>query len=96
MGLIHKNVNFEDSWTPLRPHGKSWVMPLIALRENGKKKNVTKKQYTEFLKNYIFDAIKGISIGNAFCEKFGIQDLLLSMDVSDELAREHIKSFYIK
>jgi hypothetical protein len=80
----------------IRPGGKSWVLPLLNFAQPAKKNTVTRQQYQEFLKEHIFDAIKGISIGIAFCEKFDIQDLLLSMRVSDELARQHIESFYIK
>jgi hypothetical protein len=28
--------------------------------------------YQEFEKNYIFDALAGVSLGRAFCDKYGI------------------------
>lgn len=33
---------------------------------------ITKEQYNEWKKHYVFDALKGYRLGQSFCEYFGI------------------------
>ena len=42
------------------------------------KKTVTQKQYDEFKKEFVFEKLKGLTLGQSFCEKFDIQDYMLS------------------
>ncbi len=60
------------------------------------KKTVSKDDYEIFCKEYVFDSLKGIKFGEAFCKRFDIHDSMLSM-FSNELARFHIEKLgYIK
>lgn len=60
------------------------------------KKTVTKDEYEIFCKEYVFDSIKGIRFGEAFCKRFDINDSMLSK-FSNDLAKFHIEKLgYIK
>lgn len=52
---------------------------------------ITKQEYEIFLKEYVFEKLKGISLGKAFTEKFNIRDRVLHMFSTDEDAITHIK-----
>ena len=59
-------------------------------------KTVSKQDYEWFCKEYVFDQIKGIRFGEAFCKRFGIDDALINM-VSNDTAKFHIEALgYIK
>lgn len=54
-------------------------------------------EYETFCKEYVFDQLRGISFGEAFCRKFIITDYVLSVLPSEQSARQHIKTIgYIK
>ena len=61
------------------------------------KKTITQKQYDEFKKEFVFEKLKGLTLGKAFCEKFEISDYMLSNIKSDEEAVFLIENLgYIK
>ena len=61
------------------------------------KKTVTPEQYKQFKKEYVFEKLKGLTLGQAFCKKFDIQDYMLSNLKSEEETEFLIKSLgYIK
>lgn len=63
---------------------------------NKEKKTISKQDYELFCKEYIFDNLKGKSFGQAFCERFQIQDHLIN-NVSNDTAKFHIEMLgYIK
>lgn len=63
---------------------------------SSQKKMVSKEDYQNFCDEYIFDSLKGVSFGNAFCERFGINDNMLST-LSDDGAKFLIENLgYIK
>lgn len=53
-------------------------------------KGITKEQYEEFKKEFIFLKLQGKSFGNAFGEKFGIDDWILKVNTTDKFAMDHI------
>ena len=63
----------------------------------GRSKNftITKQEFNDFCKEYIFEQLKGISLGYAFCEKYSEPNYVLSI-LPNESAKKHIKKFYIK
>ena len=63
----------------------------------GERKNftITQEEYEQFRKEFIFDELKGISMGEAFCAKYKDNNLLLST-MKNKYAREHIEMFYLK
>ena len=57
---------------------------------------ISKEDYEIFRKEYVFDRLKGKSFGQAFCERFNIEDYWLE-NFTDETARYHIEKLgYIK
>lgn len=60
------------------------------------KKTVSKDDYEIFCKEYVFDSLKEIKFGEAFCKRFDIHDPMLSM-FSNDLAKFHIEKLgYLK
>jgi hypothetical protein len=57
---------------------------------------ITKEEFDVFYKQYLFDNIKGVSLGEAFCEKYKINNYVLLIAESNEFAKKHIETFYIK
>jgi hypothetical protein len=56
---------------------------------------ITQQEFDDFCKEYIFEQLKGISLGYAFCEKYNESNFVLSI-LPNESAKKHIKKFYIK
>lgn len=69
----------------------------LELQTLGKNNNfkISKKEFESFEKEYIFEQIKGIKMGQAFCSKFKVHNHILEM-LSNESAKDHIQKFYIK
>lgn len=59
-------------------------------------KTISKQDYELFRKEYIFDQIKGLKYGKAFCERFQIDDPVISRLIDTDLAIEMIEENYIK
>ncbi len=53
-------------------------------------KKVPRKDFNKFQKEYIFEKLKGVKLGEAFAKKFDIRDRVLYMFSSDEDALTHI------
>ena len=61
------------------------------------KKTVTPEQYEQFRKEFVFEKLKGVTLGQSFCEKFDINDYMLSNLKDEEETEFLIKSLgYIK
>jgi len=56
---------------------------------------VSLDDYAEFYKEYIFDKLKGISLGKSFCKRFSIDNYVLSNIKDEKNAIWHIEKFYI-
>lgn len=61
-----------------------------SFKDHGARK-VPKEDYELFLKEAVFDKLKGKKLGQAFTERFGINDRVLSNYSGDQTAIEHIK-----
>jgi hypothetical protein len=59
-------------------------------------KTISNQDYEIFRKEYIFDQLKGLKYGKAFCERFAINDPVVSRLIDEDLARELIEETYIK
>jgi len=57
---------------------------------------ISSQDYEIFCKEYIFDQLKGIRFGRAFCERFSISDVVVSRLIDEDLAKELIEETYIK
>jgi hypothetical protein len=56
---------------------------------------ISKKEFEKFQKEYIFEQIKGIKMGQVFCNKYRVHNHILEM-LSNESAKYHIQKFYVK
>jgi hypothetical protein len=66
------------------------------LRKSNRYFYITKKEFDDFLKGFLFEEIKGnTKLGEAFCKKFGETNPVLSI-LSNKAAIEHIRKFYVK
>jgi len=68
---------------------------IASLTVKSSNRMVSLDDYTEFYKEYIFDKLKGISLGKSFCKRFRIENYVLSNIKDEKNAIWHIKKFYI-
>lgn len=76
----------------------NWITSLAALEQltGNSDKKISKVEYDEFCREFIFDKIKGKSFAEAFCEKFEFNNTFLK-GLSDTTAKDHIEKLgYIK
>lgn len=59
-------------------------------------KTISKQDYELFRKEYIFDQLKGLKYGKAFCERFQIDDPVISRLIDTDIAIDLIEENYIK
>lgn len=52
---------------------------------------ITQNQFDTFLKEFVFEKIKGKKLGESFAEKFNVKDRVLYMFSQDADAIAHIK-----
>jgi len=58
--------------------------------------NITKQEFDNFCKEFLFEQIKGdYNLGEAFCKKYDEPNYVLSI-LPDRSARAHIKKFYVR
>ena len=69
----------------------------LELQTLGKNTNfkISKKEFESFEREYIFEQIKGIRMGQAFCNKYKVLNHILEM-LSNDSAKYHIQKFYVK
>ena len=58
--------------------------------------NITKQEFDNFCKEFLFEQIKGdYKLGEAFCKKYDEPNYVLSI-LPDRSAKAHIKKFYVR
>lgn len=68
-----------------------------AFKDTNAVRTVSTQDYERFLKEVIFEKLKGKRLGQAFCERFDVRDRVLSMYTLDKNALDHIKTYkYVK
>ena len=71
-------------------------LDLQTLGKGKKDFKISKQEFEEFLKGFLFEQIKGeLSLGEAFCKKYDEPNYVLSI-LPDRSAKAHIKKFYVK
>jgi hypothetical protein len=71
-------------------------LDLQTLGKGQKDFKITKEEFEDFCKGFLFEQIKGNDkLGEAFCKKYDEPNYVLSI-LPDESAIKHIKKFYIK
>jgi len=63
---------------------------------NSPKYNISKSDYEIFCKEYIFEHLRGVKFGKAFCKKFNINDTMLKCLFDEDLAKELIEEQYLE
>ena len=57
---------------------------------------ITKQEFEDFCKEFLFEQIKGeYKLGQAFCKKYDEPNYVLSI-LPDRSALSHIKKFYVR
>lgn len=54
-------------------------------------KSITQKEFDQFLKEFMFEKLKGKRLGESFAQKFGIHDRILYMISDEESIIKHIQ-----
>ena len=62
----------------------------VMKNQNTTKKTISSTEYESFRKEYLFEQLKGIAFGKAFCKKFKIDDYILSSLNSTDTAIEWV------
>ena len=71
-------------------------LDLQTLGKGRKDFTITKEEFDDFLKGFLFEQIKGnCRLGEAFCKKYDEPNYVLSI-LPDTSAKAHIKKFYVK
>ena len=71
-------------------------LDLQTLGKGKKDFSISKQEFDNFLKEFLFEQIKGdTKLGEAFCKKYDEPNYVLSI-LPDHSATIHIKKFYIK
>ena len=71
-------------------------LELQTLGKGKKDFKISKQEFEDFCKGFLFEQIKGdIRLGEAFCKKYNETNYVLSI-LSDTSAKAHIKKFYVK
>lgn len=71
-------------------------LKLQTLGKGKKDFKISKQEFEDFCKGFLFEQIKGeTKLGEAFCKKYDEHNYVLSI-LNDKSAREHIRKFYVK
>lgn len=57
---------------------------------NQQEVTIAEAEYQIFCKEYLFDNLKEVSFGKAFCKRFDITDYVLDLLPTENSARKHI------
>jgi len=69
---------------------------LQTLGKGQKDFSISKQEFDNFCKEFLFEQIKGdYKLGEAFCKKYDEPNYVLSI-LPDHSAKIHIKKFYVK
>jgi len=71
-------------------------LELQTLGKGKKDFNITKEEFEDFCKEFLFEQIKGeFKLGEAFCKKYNEPNYVLSI-LNDKSAKAHIRKFYVR
>ena len=57
---------------------------------------VTRTQYDDWRRGFIFDGLRNLSYGQSFCRRFGIRDHILNRSTSGHEKDQYIRKFYVR
>ena len=71
-------------------------LELQTLGKGKKDFSISKQEFEDFLKGFLFEQIKGdYKLGETFCKKYDEPNYVLSI-LPNRSAKQHIKKFYVK
>lgn len=71
-------------------------LQLQTLGKGKKDFKITKEEFEDFCKEFLFEQIKGeVKLGEAFCKKYDEPNYVLSI-LNDKSAKTHIRKFYVR
>ena len=71
-------------------------LDLQTLGKGKKDFKITRQEFDNFCKEFLFEQIKGeLKLGEAFCKKYDEPNYVLSI-LPDHSAKAHIKKFYVR
>ena len=71
-------------------------LELQTLGKGQKDFKISKQEFEDFCKGFLFEQIKGeLNLGEAFCKKYNEPNYVLSI-LPNRSAKAHIKKFYVK
>lgn len=71
-------------------------LQLQTLGKGKKDFKITKEEFEDFCKEFLFEQLKGnYKLGEAFCKKYDEPNYVLSI-LPDKSAKSHIRKFYVK
>jgi len=71
-------------------------LDLQTLGKGQKDFKISKQEFDNFCKEFLFEQIKGdLKLGEAFCKKYDEPNYVLSI-LPDSSAKAHIKKFYVR
>lgn len=88
--------SFDHMVMALEIEAKKFELPKITVESNPDKISITEQQYDEFLKEFVFEKLKGKTLAESFSNKFGIFDIIFELRISDDNVQKYIKKCYIK
>ena len=89
--------SFDHMVSALTTHAAALsVKPRLTVETNPQKIKITIEEYNLFLKDLVFEKLKGKSLSESFIERFSVQDFVLNISLTDKLVDEYIRKYYIK
>ena len=65
-------------------------------KQLGPRKSVTREQYAQWTRGFVFEAMRNLSYGQSFCNHFGIHDNILYYATTMADADAYIRKNYVR
>ena len=72
------------------------VNELLQDRQGSERRTVSLKEYQQWTRGFVFEAMRNLSYGQSFCNHFGIRDNILYYAGTMADADEYIKKNYVR
>jgi len=72
------------------------VNELLQDRQHSERRTVSLKEYQQWTRGFVFEAMRNLSYGQSFCNHFGIRDNILYYAGTMADADEYIRKNYVR
>ena len=72
------------------------VNELLQDRQGSERRTVSLKEYQQWTRGFVFEAMRNLSYGQSFCNHFGIRDNILYYAGTMADADEYIRKNYVR